>query len=233
MDNINIEKYSPDIEPIEDKVHRLAKAVTSSVPVIGGALTEVLVSVVSPPQEKRTQLWLSELTNVVNFLVNTHNADLTTLSEDNRFLTAIIRSSDIVIRTSEVEVVEAIKNGLITVALKQDLDEAIVAMYLSSIAKLTSLHLRLIGYFSQLPIFDNSIPLSDQRQEFFFHDLMSFDAVFSKRHIVDRLMQDLVTEKIVDLPHKAGRSMGGPNFVNMRLTQFGEELQSFIGDKSA
>ncbi|MGK0235531.1 MAG: hypothetical protein ACI9EK_002070, partial [Psychroserpens sp.] len=110
---------------------------------------------------------------------------------------------------------------------------AIVAMYLSSISKFTSLHLKLIGYFSQLPVFDNSIPLSDERQEFFFQDLLNFDQVFSKRHIVDRLMQDFVTDQIVDLPHKAGRSMGGPNFVNMRLTMFGEDLQNFISKKPA
>lgn len=233
MDKIDIEKYDPAVEPVSDKVHRLVRASAASVPVVGGAIAEAVNAIVAPPYEARTNAWLHQLSNTLNTLIENYNQSESQLSENEALLSAIVRSSDIAVRTSSPEIKEALSNGLISVALNQNLEEAIVAIYLNSISRLTSLHLKLLTYLSYLPELDRNIELSEERQLQFFQEVVAHDQDFSSRHILHRLMQDLINEKIVGLPDKASQSMSGPNFINMRLTELGEELVEFIRENKA
>lgn len=231
MDKIDTEEFDPIVEPFADKIHRVARASAASVPVVGGALTEVVSAIVAPPYEGRTNAWLHQLSETLNFLIENHNQNENKLRENEALLSAIIRSSDVAVRTSSPEVTKALSNGLISVALNQNLEEAIIAIYLNSISRLTSLHLKLLAYLSQLPELDRNIQLSEERQLQFFREVSAHDHDFSVRHIIHRLMQDLINEKIVGLPDKASRSMSGPNFINMRLTKLGEDLVEYISEK--
>lgn len=231
MDKIDTSEFDPDTELVEDKVHRLARAAASAVPVFGGALNEVLNTIVVPPYERRTNAWLHQLSITLNTLMESYNQTESKLKENNSLLTAIVRSSDIAVRTSSQEVIQALSNGLVFIALNQNTEEAIIALYLNSLSRLTSLHLKLLSYLSSLPELDYNIQLSKERQLEFFDDLSAYDQDFSSNHILHRLMQDLINEKIVDLPDKASHSMRGPNFINMRLTKLGEEIVEFISEK--
>ncbi|MEH6501836.1 MAG: hypothetical protein V7751_20855 [Pseudoalteromonas distincta] len=160
MDKIRIEEFDPIIEPAADKVHRIARASVVAVPVIGGALVELVNAIVAPPYEVRTNAWLNQLSETLNCLIEGHNQTEIQLRDNEVLLSAIIRSSDIAVRTSSPKVTKALSNGLIYVALNQNLEEAIIAIYLNSISRLTSLHLKLLEYLSRLPELERNIQAS-------------------------------------------------------------------------
>jgi len=227
MDKINIEKYDPVIEPTQDKFHRVARAVAGSVPVVGSSLAEIVSAIITPPYEVRTNAWLHILSKTMNTLIDFHNQNESSLRENNNLLSAIIRSSDIAVRTSSPEITQALSNALISVALNQNLEEAIIAIYLNSTSRLTSLHLKLLTYLSGLPEPEQT-QLTEEHQLLFFKNLSAYDKDFTDREITHRLTQDLINERILGLPDKANQSMSGPNFINMRLTQLGRDFVDFI-----
>lgn len=230
IDKIDAREFNPNIEPVEDKIHRTIRATAASIPIVGGALAEVVNAIVAPPFEVRTNAWLNQLSDTLNVLIEKHNHTKAQLSRNETLISAILRSSDIAVRTSSLEITKALSNGLINIVINQNQEEAVIAIYLNSISRLTSLHLKLLSYLSQLPELDLNMQLTEELQLKFFNDLSAYDNSFSVRHIVQRLMQDLMNEKIIGLPDKASQSFRGPNFINMRLTKLGEELLEYISE---
>ncbi|SHI38236.1 hypothetical protein [Cycloclasticus pugetii] len=113
MDKIDIEKYDPAVEPVSDKVHRLARASAASVPVVGGAIAEAVNAIVAPPYEARTNAWLHQLSNTLNALIENYNQSESQLSENEALLSAIVRSSDIAVRTEVVPLIRTTCLGVI------------------------------------------------------------------------------------------------------------------------
>ncbi|WP_413664769.1 hypothetical protein ACG1BZ_05705 [Microbulbifer sp. CNSA002] len=228
MNKIEKEEFDPVVEPTSDKAYRITRSVLSAVPTVGGALAESLSAIIAPPYQTRTNNWLHKLSDSINDLIDNHSKTESELRENKAFLSAILRSSDIAVRTSSEDVINALSNGLISVALDQTIEEAIVCIYLNSIARLTSLHLKLLEYLASLPEVDKSTQLTQERQLKFFKNLAGYDHDFKSRELVYRLMNDLMNERVVALPKGASASSGGPNFINMRLTKLGEELIRYI-----
>ncbi|AQQ68273.1 hypothetical protein Mag101_11935 [Microbulbifer agarilyticus] len=231
VNKIEKEEFDPVVEPTTDKVHRIARSILSAVPAVGGALTESLNTIIAPPYETRVNNWLYNLSDTINDLIDNHSKTESELRENKALLSAILRSSDIAVRTSSEDVINALSNGLISVALDQTLEESLVCIYLNSIARLTSLHLKLLEYLASLSEVDKSIQLTQERQLEFFKNLAGYDNDLKSRELVYRLMNDLMNERVVALPEGASASSGGPNFINMRLTMFGEELIRYISGR--
>lgn len=232
MEEIDINKYEPIVEPVEDKAYRVLMAIAGSVPVASGAVTEIVNSFISSPLEVRRGEWLSALTNAVNYILSQLNKTENEVAQNKLLISAILRSSDIAIRTSDDEIHKVLIEGIISSAKNQSLDESRIAIYYSTIAKLTSLHLKLINYFSNLPVndvdFDESYKITE-KQELFFLKVAAYNIIFEDRDLVYRLMSDLNGDRIVALSDNSQRSLKGPNFIFMNLTGFGKELIDFIG----
>ncbi|EHV5548582.1 hypothetical protein K0W37_004574 [Vibrio parahaemolyticus] len=233
MEKIDSNTFDPVVEPVGDKVHRLARTGIAATPMLGGSLVELLNSIIAPPHEARTNKWLHKLTDVVNLLVEAHNISQESLSSNDKFFSAIIRTSDIALRTSEDTVLNALASGLIFTANSQDKDEAIITLYLLSLSRLTSLHLTLTKYIADLPPVDRSVDLTEEKQKQFYTDLNKHDSKYDTNHLVNRLMQDLINEKIIEIEPGAAMNMGGPNYIHMRLSPFGKELVEFISSYQA
>ncbi|MFO4678353.1 hypothetical protein V5H35_16750 [Vibrio cholerae] len=233
MEKIDSNTFDPDLEPVGDKVHRVARAGIAAIPMLGGTSVELLNSIIAPPHEVRTNKWLHKLTEVVNLLIETYNINQESLSNNDKFFSAVIRSSDIALRTSEDTMLDALASGLVVSATTQDKDEAIITLYLLSLSRLTSLHLTLTRYIADLPPVDRSVDLTEEKQKQFYTELNKYDSKYDTYHLINRLMQDLVNEKIVEIEPGAMMSMGGPNYIHMRLSPFGKELVGFINSYSA
>ncbi|KAB7696304.1 hypothetical protein [Plesiomonas shigelloides] len=228
MQKIDSSTFDPDLEPVVDKVHRIARAGIAAIPMLGGTSVELLNSIIAPPHEVRTTKWLHKLTEAVNLLIETYNINQESLSNNDKFFSAIIRSSDIALRTSEDTMLNALASGLVFSATTQDKDEAIITLYLLSLSRLTSLHLTLTKYIADLPPVDRTVDLTEEKQMQFYTELNKYDSKYDTSHLINRLMQDLVNEKIVEIEPGAMMSMRGPNYIHMRLSPFGKELVDFI-----
>jgi len=144
--------YMPDkdlisqpIEPVEDKVHRLTRSVLSVLPA-GGALVELMQSVIMNPAEKRKEIWMEQVTDEINNLVNQEIVTLESLREDERFLSVFLEISNIAIRTHDENKRHMLKNAVVSAAKHTTQDETLESVLVGLVAQLQPVHLKLLQY---------------------------------------------------------------------------------------
>jgi len=140
----------------------------------------------------------------------------------------VVRCSDAAIRTSNEEVIDGLVNTVVAVARSQTIDEVKLQMCLRSISGMTSLHMKLLQYINSLQNTSLSDVLSEDDQQVFFLEAAAYDQELVDKTLVSRAMQDMYNDKLVDLPHNAARSLGGPNYINMRFTDLGFDVLKLI-----
>ena len=144
MGEINTDKINPVVESDGDKAHRVARALISSLPVLGGPAVEVFGSLIEPPLEKRKLEWMLEITKVVNDLQEKFSLDIETLAKDDQFISILLNSSQIALKNHQKEKLSALRIALINTARNSDLTEDQQFTFLSLIDEFTPTHLKIL-----------------------------------------------------------------------------------------
>jgi hypothetical protein len=112
----------------------------------GGSVNNLLDLVFPSPIAKRKDAWLEILAERVQWLLNN---GLTTenLQNNDKFIDAVIQATQIAIRTSQREKIEALKNAIVNVAIDDSLDESLASMYLNLIDQLTPIQINMLSFF--------------------------------------------------------------------------------------
>ena len=63
-----LEKYQPPKSGVGDAAHAVVKAGLSSIPIVGGAATELFNAFITPPIERRRRAWMEEVGNALQKL---------------------------------------------------------------------------------------------------------------------------------------------------------------------
>ena len=88
--------------------YTLLKAGIASIPILGGAASEILPLLLKSPIEKRKEFWLKEVGEKLKILEKSNTISLTELSKNDIFIDTIIRISTEALKTSEQEKVALI-----------------------------------------------------------------------------------------------------------------------------
>lgn len=131
-----------------DVAYGIAKAALSAVPVAGAPTAEVLGAIFGPPVERRREKWLGELVRAVTELQQ-KVADVTPekLSENEAFVTTVMRASEVAVRTHEDEKIQALRNAVVNAALPDAPQDTLQQIFLNHVDNLTSWHLRVLAFF--------------------------------------------------------------------------------------
>ena len=133
-------------EKSKDHAYAVAKAITSSVPIAGGALSTIFESLVANPVEVRKQAWREQVTLVLAELVEkTRSFDPDQLRNNQVFITTVLEATQQAIRTHFEEKHSALLS-LIASAAEADADETRLSMYLNILEQLTPLHLQILDF---------------------------------------------------------------------------------------
>lgn len=132
-----------------DFVYAIAKAATSTVPVVGGPAAELLGQIFSPPLEKRRERWMRELADAVKELQD-RVIELTPekLSANEAFITTAMHASQIATRTHQQEKLDALRNAVVNAAMPDAPDETMQQIFLNHVDNLTPWHLRILAFYS-------------------------------------------------------------------------------------
>jgi hypothetical protein len=127
-----------------DYVQAVVRAAAGAIPLVGGAVVE-LVGLVTPPLERRRQRWMQEIADAITQIAQTTPHTFRGLEEDDAFLSAFAQALPAAIRTHQEEKLRALRNAVVNTAIGTGgLSHDLPTTFIRFVDEMTPAHLRLL-----------------------------------------------------------------------------------------
>jgi hypothetical protein len=130
-----------------DYVYAAVKAGLASIPVGGGAASELFAVVITPPLEKRRDEWMREVGEGLRRLEQEREIDLAALAENDQFVDIVMSASAAALKTSSQRKREALKNAVLNVASDNSPEESLAQVFVQLVDQFTEWHLKILKLF--------------------------------------------------------------------------------------
>ncbi len=229
----NEDKYKPPKAGSGDVGYALVKAGISSLPIAGAPASELLGLIVAPPLEKRRLEWMERVGTGLIDLEQKMGVVLQQLQENDKFIDAAMDATQIALRTSQNEKLEALRNALLNVALPHSPEESLQKMFFSFIDMFSVFHIRLLELFQnprkwfqkhgmQYPNIVMSGALSDLIE-------VAFPMLRNEREFYDQIWKDLYLRGLVST-EGLHTMMTASGVEAKRTTGIGDAFINFISN---
>lgn len=216
----------------KDIAYAVAKAGLGSVPIIGAAATELLTLIITPPMEKRREIWMSEVGEALKELELKRKVDLAGLATNDEFIDIVMQASAFAIKTSEQEKLRSFRNAILNTAAGDAPNTVLNQTFIKILDSFTSWHIRV------LKLIDNPTLWFKQNNK-----TMTGYVVTSLRTLVITAFPDMKdSNELLDLVWsdlgRAGfhnttqlsTTMSGDDLLANRTTEIGRQFLKFISE---
>ena len=224
-------------EPTDaDVAFGAGRAALATIPVIGGTLTEVLSLVLAPAVTRRRDAWFKEVAEALEDAERKIDGfSIENLTQDEAFVSAVIEATRSAISTHKDEKRDALRNGLLNIALHRSTDEDQQATFLRYIDELTVWHIRILVLFQNPPKYLAAKGLglnyymgsASQVLEDVYPELKG------KRELYDQIAADLNARGLVGGASFLHGMMSAQGMVAKRTTPLADAFLGFIADPLA
>jgi hypothetical protein len=107
----------------------------------GSAILDI---VFTSPISKRKDVWARELSEKVQGLLD-NGLSVEDLQNNEKFIDVVFQTTQIAIKTSQKQKIDALKNAVVNTALDESYDASIIQIFLNLIDELTPLHFNLLA----------------------------------------------------------------------------------------
>ncbi len=227
------EDLRPPQSSAGDVAHAGLKAGISTLPVIGGAIAELMDQVLKAPMERRGEQWMHSVAEAIADLRNrVEGFDTGTLAANETFVSALVHATQIATRTHQDEKLQALRNAITNSALPNAPDEDRQHMFFKMIDDLTPWHLRLAQ------LFDDPVEWARVHEINYGNQSMgglsqvvevAFPELRGRREIYDQFWSDLRGRGLVTTDGLHTTMTASTNGMYARRTsEFGREFLAFI-----
>ena len=203
-----------------DTVEIAAKTALSVIPVGGALVTSVYDTVKGNCLSKRQEKWKESLEERLSKL----ECALEDIGNNELFTTALVKSTEIAMKTSREEKMAYLANAVIN-SLEPDIDEEKLIVFLSLLDKYTISHIKIIYFFNNPKRFDgissSSYMMGSPSTPLFQVYPELNNGLFKK------IYDDLYTDGMVNT-ESLNVTMTGSGMVAKRTSQLGDEFLDFI-----
>ena len=207
-----------------DTVEIAAKTALSVIPVGGALVTSVYDTVKGNCLSKRQEKWKESLDERLSKL----ECALEDIGNNELFTTALVKSTEIAMKTSREEKMAYLANAVIN-SLEPDIDEEKLIVFLSLLDKYTISHIKIIYFFNNPKRFDgissSSYMMGSPSTPLFQVYPELNNGLFKK------IYDDLYTDGMVNT-ESLNVTMTGSGMVAKRTSQLGDEFLDFILSKN-
>lgn len=207
-----------------DTVEIAAKTALSVIPVGGALVTSVYDTVKGNCLSKRQEKWKESLEERLSKL----ECALEDIGNNELFTTALVKSTEIAMKTSREEKMAYLANAVIN-SLEPDIDEEKLIVFLSLLDKYTISHIKIIYFFNNPKRFDgissSSYMMGSPSTPLFQVYPELNNGLFKK------IYDDLYTDGMVNT-ESLNVTMTGSGMVAKRTSQLGDEFLDFILSKN-
>lgn len=214
-----------------DVGHTILKAGLSMIPIVGGSAAELFVAVITPPILKRRDRWIQSLAEHLKLLEEkVAGFKLEDLSSNEQFITASMYATSSAVRNHQPEKLEALRNAVLNVALRNEPDEDLQLIFLNYIDSLTPWHLRILAYFKNPTEWFNQNKIKKLDLEFGgLPDGLYAAYPELKAHgvLIGQLIEDLKSRGLVNTASPM-TTMTGHGVFETRTTVLGDRFLKFV-----
>ena len=207
-----------------DTAEIAAKTALSVIPVGGALVTSVYDTVKGNCLSKRQEKWKETLEERLSKL----ECALEDIGNNELFTTALVKSTEIAMKTSREEKMAYLANAVIN-SLDPDIDEEKLIVFLSLLDKYTISHIKIIYFFINPKRFDgvssSSYMMGSPTTPLFQIYPELNNGLFKK------IYDDLYTDGMVNT-ESLNVTMTGSGMVAKRTSQLGDEFLDFILSKN-
>ncbi|MGE3075481.1 MAG: hypothetical protein AB7N24_17330 [Dehalococcoidia bacterium] len=137
----------PELRPSAgDHVHTAAKAVVSSIPIVGGAAGALFETLITAPLQRRRDDWIEYLALGLDGVLD-RIADLEKVANDEHFLDVALEASTSALKTSSADKRAALRNAVLNAAVGRLPADSKTPLFVAWIGELSEWHLALVRYF--------------------------------------------------------------------------------------
>lgn len=215
------DKLKPPRKTKGDNAHALAKAGLSSIPIVGGAASELFQAVIQPPLERRREEWMEEVGSRLKELEK-NGFKLEELQSSPEFISAVLHASQLALRTHRKEKLDALRNAILNVATGQAPEEALQHIFMNMVDSLTELHIQVLRAF-QSPKTPNGMSMGGL-SSVLEHGVPSLRG---RRALYDQIWKDLFIRGLVSTEN-LHVMMSGSGLVTKRTTELADMFLEFI-----
>ncbi len=225
-----MKKISPPKENAADKFLTGGKAFIGIMPA-GSLVTYLLDQIIKPPVQERIKEWMEH----VSASLNQHGADIESLKDNPRFITAFIQASQIASRNHQEDKLKALHNAVINSIPGPSYAESLQIHFLHLVDRFTEWHLKV------LKIFYDTNWLANAGIGPFGHGRTATDDVIKKYYpddlgwgrevFLDLILDDLQTTRLIQTEWNSVNSVGMNQAASTpSLTTMGLAFLDFIED---
>lgn len=227
-------KFDPPEPSTGDRVFLLANSVLSLIP---GA-TELFQYFLSPPLERRRELWMKEIGDTLRYLDQNQGIKLEDLQSNELFITILTQASNSAIRTHQKEKLEYFRAAIMNTAFKIDISDDLKILFIRYIDELTVSHIVLLNF-----LFKNEIEISETNSyEKLFRKYIIHNLPVLERDEFKLLCQDLVSRNLIRISSSVDDFAGIHEITiltsestslepKIKVTSVGRAFMEFINNK--
>lgn len=222
---------SPPSSEVSDKILAMLKAAANLLP-YGGAGVVLFDALFATPLARRQAAWAETVMEELTRLGDTVKGfNIEELSEDEVFLSALVKASRSAIREHQIEKLDALRNGLLNVAIHREPEEDIQSIFLRLIEELSVWHLKLLALIDNPPEFirKNRKVLSEFRESSDLRHMMFavFPQLEEQREFLDLIVNDLFTKGLTGVSG-IDTMMTPASVLVPRTTKMGRRFVRFV-----
>ncbi|CAN5271519.1 hypothetical protein BH24GEM2_BH24GEM2_00050 [soil metagenome] len=143
------EKYRPPSTKLDDHAYIVARGTLTSVPLVGGAATELFSALLTAPLERRRQRWMEEIADGLRRLEQQHRLDLAQLQNSESFVTTLVLASAAAQRAHQEEKIAALRNAVLNSTGNAALNDDLQSIFIRYIDELTPTHIVLLRFLAE------------------------------------------------------------------------------------
>jgi hypothetical protein len=212
------------------------RAALAAIPFVGGSITEVLSLVLAPAVTRRRDTWFKELADGLEEAERKIDGfTVENLTQDEAFVSAVIEATRSAISTHKDEKRDALRNGLLNIALHRSTDEDQQQTFLRYIDELTVWHLRILVLFQDPP---KHLAVRGLGSSYYMGSASQvledmYPELNGKRELYDQIAADLSARGLVNAPGFLHGMMSAQGMVAKRTTPLADAFLAFIANPLA
>jgi len=228
-------KYTPPQANSGDTLHALARAGISSIPIVGGAGTELFSLIVVPPLERRRDSWMNEITDALLAFEEAGFITLDDLKDNDVFIDTLLSASQIALKSSQEEKRLALRNVILNSTKPEPPDESKQHFFLNIIDEITVWHIRILWLFND-PVHwfrENGIQWPNISMGSLSAILeTAYPELKGQRAFYDQIWKDINSYGLTNTESLHGM-MSGNGLREKRTSELGKEFLALIDDPLA
>ncbi len=214
-----------------DVAQGTTRAALAAIPFVGGSITEVLSLVLAPAVARRRDTWFKELADGLEEAERKiEGFSVENLSQDDAFVSAVIEATRSAISTHKDEKRDALRNGLLNIALHRSTDEDQQQTFLRYIDELTVWHLRILVLFQDPPKYLAAKGAGSNYYAGSASQVLEdvYPELRGKKDLYDQIASDLSARGLVSSPGFLHGMMSPQGMVAKRTTSLADSFLTFI-----